>query len=164
MAISDPDPTVEAFREACKQALEENEQQEQLIDALLARAQGQRGIVEREPIEIGALTGEVLRARELDAAAHGLRIEASLDPVVIAGDRRLVERLISNLVENAIRNNVPSGQLEVRVKPRSSGSSVGVHYFRRSEPRGEGGSSRSRTAGRAFPPRSCSGGFSPSSA
>ncbi|MGZ4303442.1 MAG: histidine kinase dimerization/phospho-acceptor domain-containing protein [Solirubrobacteraceae bacterium] len=39
LAISDPNATVETFRETCRHALEDTEQQELLIDALLALAQ-----------------------------------------------------------------------------------------------------------------------------
>lgn len=118
MVLSDPDATIETFRGTCKQALEENEQQEELIDALLALAQGQRGIERREPIDLAALTGEVLSAHELEVAAQGVTVEASLTPVTIAGDRRLIELLVSNLVENAIRHNVPGGQIQARVQAR----------------------------------------------
>ena len=115
MVLSDPEATTETFRRTCRQALEENEQQEQLIDALLALAQGQRGIDKREEIELATVTHEVLRAHELEAAAQGIRVHSSLEPVVIRGDPRLIERLVSNLIENAIRHNVPGGQLEARV-------------------------------------------------
>jgi signal transduction histidine kinase len=115
MVLSDPEASLETFRRTCKQALDENEQQEQLIDALLALAQGQRGIDKREPIELATVTRKVLQAHELEAAAQGLRVDTSLQPVVVEGDPRLIERLVSNLIENAIRHNVPGGQLEARV-------------------------------------------------
>src|SRR5579862_4506826 len=44
MVLSDPHATVDTFRSTCEQVLEEGDHQEQLIDALLALAQGQRGI------------------------------------------------------------------------------------------------------------------------
>ncbi len=43
MVLTDPHATVETFRTTCRQVLEESEQQEELIEALLALAQGQRG-------------------------------------------------------------------------------------------------------------------------
>jgi signal transduction histidine kinase len=116
MVLSDPEATTETFRRTCRQALEENEQQEQLIEALLALAHGQRGIDKREQFDLAAVTGEVLRAHELEAAAQGLLVDSSLEPVVIDGDRRLIERLVSNLVENAIRHNIQGGRLEVWVR------------------------------------------------
>jgi signal transduction histidine kinase len=126
MVLSDPDATIETFRRTCRQALEENEQQEELIDALLALAQGQRGIERREPIDLAALTGEVLNAHELEAAAQGLIVEAALTPAMIAGDGRLIKRLVSNLVDNAIRYNVPGGEIQVRVQARGSQPVLGI--------------------------------------
>jgi signal transduction histidine kinase len=115
LAISDPDATVETFRQTCRHALEDTEQQELLIDALLALAQSQRGIERREPLDIAALANEMLQAREPELAARGLELDVSLTPAVIAGDRRLVQRLVWNLLDNAIRHNVADGRIEVRV-------------------------------------------------
>jgi signal transduction histidine kinase len=67
-----------------------------------------------------------MSAHELEAAAHGLTVEASLTPVTITGDERLIERLVSNLVENAIRHNVPSGQVEVRVQARGPDPALAI--------------------------------------
>lgn len=117
MALSDPDATMQTFRDACRQALKEGEQQERLIDALLALAHGQRGTDQREPIDLAALTREVLDAHESEVAAAGLRLDAALEPASISGDRRLIERLVSNLVENAIRHNTISGSLKTLVEP-----------------------------------------------
>ena len=62
MILSDPRATVASFRATCRQVLEESDQQEQLIDALLALAHGQRGIEHPEPIDLAAVTDDVLRA------------------------------------------------------------------------------------------------------
>ena len=116
MAISDPAATVTMYRETCEQALEETEQQEHLIDALLALAQGQRGIDRREPIDLATVTQEVLAAHEPAAAESGLSVEASLEPARIRGDRRLIERLVSNLLQNAVRHNIPGGRISLAVR------------------------------------------------
>ena len=117
MILSDPKATVGTFRTTCKQVLEESAQQEQLIDALLALAHGQRGIDTREPIDFAALVGQVLDVYDAEAVARGVRIEASLEPAWISGDRRLIERLVSNLVDNAVRHNGPGGNARVTVRP-----------------------------------------------
>jgi signal transduction histidine kinase len=126
LAISDPDATLETFRETCRQALEDSDHQERLIDALLALAQGQRGIERREPIDLAALTGDVLQAHEPDVAARGLALDASLGPAMISGDRRLIERLVSNLLENAIRHNLVGGRVQVRVEARVGTAAVAI--------------------------------------
>jgi signal transduction histidine kinase len=119
MVITDPHANVETFRETCRHVLHENEQQEQLIDALLSLAQGQRGLGRREHINLDAVvTGEVQR-QEGDAAARGLQVELSFEPAVISGDQRLVRRLVSNLLENAIRHNTEHGEVRVTVDARA---------------------------------------------
>jgi signal transduction histidine kinase len=115
MVLSDPRATVGTFRTTCRQVLEESEQQEQLIDALLALAQGQRGIDARERIDLAAIAGDMLRAWEAEASARGVHLDISLEPAPIAGDRRLIERLVSNLVDNALRYNVVGGTARVVV-------------------------------------------------
>jgi signal transduction histidine kinase len=121
LVLTDPHATVQTFRETCRLVLEESEHQEQLIDALLALAQGQRGIDRREALDLAAITGEVLEAHELDAAARAITLDAELEAAPLSGDARLIERLVANLVENAIRHNVPDGAVQVRVGPRAAG-------------------------------------------
>ncbi len=116
MVMSDPRATVETYRATCEQVLEEGEQQEQLIDALLALAHGQRGIDRRDPMDLAEVTRAVVDARETDMAVEGLTLEASLHTAPIEGDRRLVERLVSNLVENAMHHNVAAGTVRVAVQ------------------------------------------------
>ena len=126
MIISDPSATVDTFRETCAQVLDESEQQEQLIDALLALAQGQRGVDQREPVELAAIVGDVVARQRPEATVRGLTLDASLEPALVAGDRRLIERLASNLIENAIRHNVPSGHVGIRVAPDAGRASLEV--------------------------------------
>lgn len=126
MAISDPRATVEGFREICRDALEENEQQEQLIDALLALARGQRGIGGHEPVDLALVTSDVLRAHEGEAAGDGLELDVALQSTYALGDRRLIARLVSNLVQNAIDHNIPNGHVNVRVETRAGTAVLSV--------------------------------------
>jgi signal transduction histidine kinase len=52
MVLADPTATVTTFRATCEQVLEESEQQEQLIEALLTLAQGQRGIADAHDAQL----------------------------------------------------------------------------------------------------------------
>jgi signal transduction histidine kinase len=129
MVVSDPHATVETFRETCREALEESEQQEQLIDALLALAQGQRGLDRREPADLVEITEEVLRAHQADVEEAGLHIDATLEPdgqAVLSGDPRLLARLVSNLVQNAIRHNVPDGIVRIGIGTRAGWASLTI--------------------------------------
>jgi signal transduction histidine kinase len=116
MVLSDPQATVATFRETCQHVLSENEQQEQLIDALLTLAQGQRGLDRREAVDLQALVSDEIDKHERQAVARALQVNASLDPVEVYGDRRLLGRLVSNLLENAIRYNQPGGRVQVRLE------------------------------------------------
>ncbi|MGH2930098.1 MAG: sensor histidine kinase, partial [Solirubrobacteraceae bacterium] len=86
-----------------------------LIDALLALAQGQRGLGERRPVDLSEVVGEAMRQREQEAAARGLTVQSDLAPAVLAGDRPLLERLTCNLLDNALRHNLPGGTVGVTV-------------------------------------------------
>ncbi len=121
MVMSDPNADTETFRVVCAQVLEESAQQEELIDALLALARGQRGIDRPEPVALAELTAEVVRRRELDAQANGLALDVSLEQATAAGDRRLLERLVANLLDNAIRHNVHGGTVSLRVATTADG-------------------------------------------
>jgi signal transduction histidine kinase len=123
MVISDPHATPATFREVCRHALEESEQEEQLIDALLALAQGQRGLDGREPVDLGLVAAAASRAQQADAAAEHVELETVLEAAVVSGDRHLLRRLVSNLLQNAIRHNVPDGHARVEVR-RDAGQAV----------------------------------------
>jgi signal transduction histidine kinase len=116
MVLSDPKATVATFRATCEQVLDESEQQEQLIEALLTLAQGQRGIDHAESLDLTSLVGAVLDSREGAAATGGVEIGRALAPATVAGDPRLVERLVCNLVDNAIRHNVPDGRVDIALQ------------------------------------------------
>jgi signal transduction histidine kinase len=113
VALADPDITLESLRAACAEVLEAGREQEHLIDALLTLARSQRGLDRKEPVDLGGVISEVLRAHERAGAAQGLRIDASLADATVPGDTRLVYQLVSNLVENAIRHNITGGQVGV---------------------------------------------------
>ena len=116
MVISDPHATPATFREICRQALEESEQQEQLIEALLALAQGERGLDGRAPVDLGLVAAAACRAHQAEADAAHLDLDTALEAAVVSGDRHLIRRLVANLLQNAIRHNVPDGQVHVEVR------------------------------------------------
>jgi signal transduction histidine kinase len=113
VALADPEPSIASLRDVCQRLLVTGEEQERLIEALLTLARSQRGLDRREPVELAAIAGGVLRARWPEAESRGLTVTASLQSAPALGDAPLTERLVTNLVENAVRHNVPRGAVEV---------------------------------------------------
>jgi signal transduction histidine kinase len=64
-------------------------------------------------IDLAALTGEMVLARQAEAELRGLAVTTSFGPAPALGDARLAERLIANLVDNAVRHNVVHGVIQV---------------------------------------------------
>jgi signal transduction histidine kinase len=124
VALADPDLTLGSLRGTCQEVLLACREQERLIQALLTLARSQRGLEHSEPLDLAEVTAYVLRGREPDAAAGGLRIDADLHRAVIDGDPRLTEILVANLLENAIRHNVSGGEVCVSVSPFAEGGQV----------------------------------------
>ena len=115
VTLADPDASSASLRAACERVLAIGEQQERMIDALLALAlaRSERGLERREPLLLDALTGEVLRERREEIARRGLRLDAKLERAPTSGDPRLIERLVANLLDNAIRHNGADGWVAV---------------------------------------------------
>jgi len=115
MALTSPRPTLAAYRATCQELLEANDQQEQLIEALLILARSQRGLDRREYLDLGGLTAGMARAREPEAAGRGVTISTSISPAHVLGDARLLQRLAANLIDNAIQHNIAGGQADIQV-------------------------------------------------
>jgi len=113
VALADPQASAESLRATCQRVLAAGAQQEQIIDALLTLARGQRGLDRRESFDLDVITGDVLAARRPDAERLGLRVQASLRPAPTSGDAQLAERLAANLIDNALVHNVSGGWLTV---------------------------------------------------
>jgi signal transduction histidine kinase len=115
VALADPNLTLDSLRAACEEVLEAGREQERLIDALLTLARSQRGLDHKEPVDLAAVTRDVLHTLEPAATAGGLRVDASLSEATVPGDARLLYQLVSNLVDNAVRHNVIGGRVEVTI-------------------------------------------------
>jgi signal transduction histidine kinase len=113
VALADPDADYQSLRATCERVLASSEEQERLIEALLTLASSERGLERREPLDLGALTSEVLLARQVEIERRGLSVNATIDPAPSLGDPRLIEGLVANLLDNALRHNVAGGHIEV---------------------------------------------------
>jgi len=126
VALAEPDPSAAALQAVCRRVLATGEQQERLIEALLTLARSQRGLDRREPVDLAAITGDVLLSRQPEAELRGLTVAATLHPAPALGDARLAERLAANLVDNAVRHNVPCGTIGVTTEIRAGHAVLSV--------------------------------------
>ncbi len=115
MVLTDPRPTLARYRTTCQDLLEANDQQEQLIEALLTLARSQRGLDRREPLDLAAITISALQALRPAAGARGLAVSTSISTAPVPGDEHLLQRLVTNLIDNAIRHNIPRGTISIHV-------------------------------------------------
>jgi signal transduction histidine kinase len=109
VALRNPGASAGSLRAACQRALAAGAEQERLIEALLILARGQRGLGRRTPLDLAAVTRDVLAARGEQIAASGLTMEVRLAPGLLGGDEALLERAVGNLADNALRHNVAGG-------------------------------------------------------
>jgi signal transduction histidine kinase len=126
VALADPAVTLGSLRAACQDAVDAGKDQAQLIDALLTLARSQRGLDNREPVDLRAVVNDALNARWPSAAPLGLQLDATLDNATVPGDARLVYRLVSNLVDNAIRYNFTGGRVEVKLAASTTEATLTV--------------------------------------
>ncbi len=113
VALADPSASVESLRAAHDRVLASEQQLEQLIDALLSLARGERGLERRQAVGLAALAADLLDERGVEIERRGLRLNTELDAARVQGDPRLLERLVANLIDNAIRHNTVGGRIEV---------------------------------------------------
>jgi signal transduction histidine kinase len=125
-ALDDTERTMTSLERTCRRVLSASGQQERLIAALLDLAQAQRGLGQREPVDLAAVTAEALRSLQPIAQNRGLRISAALEAAPALGDARLAERLAVNLVGNAINHNLPGGWAEIATGVRAGHAVVSV--------------------------------------
>ena len=118
VALADPAATVGTWQAVSRELLASNAEQERLIEALLTLASSEGGLDRREPIDLAAVTDEVLLAPRPGAGRLDLDVEVATRPAALDGDTLLIERLVANLIDNAVRHNVPGGRVEVETGTR----------------------------------------------
>jgi signal transduction histidine kinase len=126
VALSDPDASVESLRGAHERVLVSEQQLEGLIVALLDLASSERSLEHREPVDLTALTEEVIATRRQDVEHRNLKLSAALDGAQVKGDRQLIERLVANLLDNAIRHNITGGRIDVTTATTATGALLSV--------------------------------------
>jgi signal transduction histidine kinase len=103
IALADPETDAETLRRTCERVLASTEQQQQMIEALLALARSQGGTDVRATADLAELAQDAITLRENRLAE--VTLVADLHPALLMGDPSLLERLVANLIDNAILHN-----------------------------------------------------------
>lgn len=113
VALDDPDTTNDRWRCTAEEVLASNDEQANLIDALLTLASSEGGPNERGPIDLAPIVTESLAGLQSEIDIVEIQVDQGTAPAPLEGDSLLVERLVVNLLTNAVRHNVVGGDLRV---------------------------------------------------
>ncbi|MGH3188447.1 MAG: sensor histidine kinase [Streptosporangiaceae bacterium] len=126
VALADPDATAQTLRSTCQKLLSLGDEQQHLIQALLTLASSERGIEQREAIDLAEIAGQSVLARTGEAGRRGIHLDAALTTALTAGDPALVASLVANLVDNALRHNVAGGRVTISTITTAGRASISV--------------------------------------
>jgi signal transduction histidine kinase len=111
--------TVEEYRDAIVDALQDVERLGQTIRALLLLSQAESGqlSLQKQTLDFSALTEDIVDQFQIPAEAAKVTLTASLDPECMTeGDKIQLDRLVSNLLSNAVKYTPEGGSMHVTVK------------------------------------------------
>jgi signal transduction histidine kinase len=109
VTLADEPDDPEALRRALVVVREAGRRSERLIDALLTLARADRDDHARTEVDLSELVRELTEEIDLD----GLRLELTLRPARVLGDRELLRAMVANLIDNAVRHNAAGGWIEI---------------------------------------------------
>jgi signal transduction histidine kinase len=126
VTLADPDANVETWRVTAEELLTLGDQQDRLIEALLTLASSERGIEQRESIDLAEVAARTLEVRFEEFRRRDIHIETSLCEARIEGEPRLIDILVANLFDNSLRHNVVGGHIEIATATTSKGATISV--------------------------------------
>jgi heavy metal sensor kinase len=122
------DRSTEEYRELLASTLEEVRRLTRIADDLLtlARSDARALPLDVSPVDIGAVTADLVRQYRSTAEARGVALEyIGADGAPIDGDEDWLRRAIGNLLDNAVRYSEEGGHVRVSTKRvRVDGSSA----------------------------------------
>ena len=123
--------------ESLEEVLQEINRMTELVDTLLTLARADEGTVglHREPVDLRQLVEETRETGDLLAEDAGvtMKVEAPLEPVVVAVDASRIRQLVLNLLTNAVKYTPSGGRVTLwlerddgRVKLGVSDTGIGI--------------------------------------
>ena len=112
--------TIDQYREAMVNALEDVDRLSNIVRALLLLSQAESGqlALQKTNVDFAGLVRDLVEEYQIPAEAQGVRLAAELPAnCMIQADRVQIERLVSNLLSNAVKYTPSGGQVAVRLEP-----------------------------------------------
>jgi heavy metal sensor kinase len=110
--------TVEQYRDAMVNALEDVDRLSNIVRALLMLSQAESGqlALQKAPLDFAALLRDLVEQYQIPAEAQGVHLAADVPATcVIQADKIQIERLVSNLLSNAIKYTPSGGRVTARL-------------------------------------------------
>jgi heavy metal sensor kinase len=110
--------TIDQYREAMFNALQDIDRLSQIVRALLLLSQAESGqlVLQVSRLNLCEVASDVVDQFQIPAEAAGIRLSADLPrECFLEGDRVQVERMMSNLLSNAIKFTPENGEVRLRL-------------------------------------------------
>jgi signal transduction histidine kinase len=120
VTLADPDANVETWRLTAEELLTLGDQQDRLIEALLTLASSERGIEQRESINLAQVVATTLEVHFEECERREIHAETSLREALIEGEPRLINILVAKGATISIGNTgalVPFDDMERLFEP-----------------------------------------------
>jgi signal transduction histidine kinase len=114
VTLADSKASLRSLRSMGERVRAAVDEQERLIEGLLALARGERGVDRRETVDLAALAASAMaQVKGLAGHVEAVSIEQDLHPAAVVADPELLERVAVNLLDNAMTYNLEGGRVHV---------------------------------------------------
>jgi heavy metal sensor kinase len=115
-AVLNGGKSIDEYREAVADMLEDAEQLSRVLDAMILLAQADAGTIplERRPVDLDALVGDVAKDCEVLAVDKGQKLSVTCTAGSACVDPTVLRIAVANVLHNAIRYSPPSSDVGLR--------------------------------------------------